>query len=145
MRPCTIVPLCTVYHTSPATRAQSSTPRMRYNLPAKEWFRISGFIHSSLLYKLHSLDALVGIDAGRVVARTGTVFLGKSGCVFDIVFGGTVKFFFENGLLINCLELGLEVIQGLSATVGSSAGVVEVVARVFSFIGQGTLLRQKSD
>lgn len=118
---------------------------MRYNLPAKEWFRISVFIHSSLLYKLHSLDALVRIDAGRVVARTSTVFLGKSGCVFDIVFGRTVKFFFENGLLIDCLELGLEVIQGLGATVGSSAGVVEVIARVLSFVGQSTPVREKSD
>lgn len=56
-----------------------------------------------------------------------------------------MNFFFENGLLINSLELGLEVIQGLGATVGSSAGVVEVVTRVFSFIGQGTPVREKSD
>lgn len=78
--------------------------------------RFVSFI-SSLLYKLHSLDTLVRVDAGRVAARTDTIFLGKSGGVFDIVFGGTMEFFFKDGLLIDCLELGLEVIQGLGAAV----------------------------
>lgn len=88
-----------------------------------------------MLYKLHSLGTLVRIDAGGVVARLGTIFLGKGRRVFDLVFGGTVKFFLENRLLVNCLELGLEVVESLSAAVRSSAGVIEVEFSVFDNFG----------
>ena len=85
------------------------------------------------MYKLHSLDALVRIDAGRVIGAVG-VFLAEGGSLLDVVLGGTVEFFFEDRLLVDGLELGLEVVQCLGAAVGSSSLVSKVVAGVVSFV-----------
>lgn len=41
-----------------------------------------------------------------------------------------MEFFFEDRLLINSLELGLEVVEGLGAAVGSSSLVGEDVAGI---------------
>lgn len=48
-----------------------------------------------------------------------------------------MEFLLEDGLLVNRLELGLEVVQSLRAAVGSSAGIGKVEISVFGFIGQG--------
>jgi len=53
--------------------------------------------------------------------------------LFDVVAGGTVKFLFEDRFLIDGLKLGLEVL-GLSAAVGSTSLVDEIVARVFLIV-----------
>lgn len=45
-----------------------------------------------------------------------------------------MEFFLENWLLVNGLEFGLEVVECLSATVGSTACVGKVEARVFGLV-----------
>lgn len=86
---------------------------------------------------LHLLGAFVRVNASRVAAVVG-VFLAKNGGVLDLVLSGTVKLFFEHWLLIDCFKLGLEVVESLSAAVGSSSLVDEVVARVVSFVRECT-------
>lgn len=80
-----------------------------------------------MLYKLHSLGALVGIDAGRVIARLGTILFAQGRSVFDVILGRAVEFFFEDRLLVDRLELGLEVVECLSAAVRSTSCVGEFV------------------
>ena len=82
---------------------------------------------------LHLLGAFVRVNASRVAAVVG-VFLAKNGGVLDLVLSRAVKLFFEHWLLIDCFKLGLEVVESLSAAVGSSSLVDEVVARVVSFV-----------
>lgn len=85
----------------------------------------------AMLYKLHSLDTLVG---GLRVAAGLTIFLTEGGCLLDVVVSRTVKLFLKDGLLVELLELGLEVVQGLSATIRSSSVVDKVVAGVVGFV-----------
>lgn len=49
-----------------------------------------------------------------------------------------MKFFLKDRLLIVGFELGLEIVEGLSAAVGSSSSVGEVEVGIFSFVAQGT-------
>lgn len=100
---------------------------------------------SSLLYKLHSLDTFVRIDAGRVVAGLSTVFLGEGRSVFHVIFGGAVEFFLKDRLLFVGLELCLEVVEGLGATVRSSSSVGVVDLDVFSVVGQSAPTMRRSD
>lgn len=79
------------------------------------------------MYKLHSLDAFVRVDAGRVVAGI-SVFLAEIRGLLVIVISGTVNIFLEDGFLVDSLELGLEVVQDLRAAVRSSSMIGKCVA-----------------
>jgi len=88
------------------------------------------------LYKLHPLDAFVRVDAGRIVAGDG-VFLAEAGSGLDIFFGWAVELFLKDRLCVNGLELGLEVVQHLSAAVGSTSLVDKSIAGVVGFVNDG--------
>ncbi len=89
-----------------------------------------------MLYKLHSFDALLRVKAGRVAARV-CIFLAEGRGLFDVVVGRAVELFLEDWLLIDCLELGLEVVQCLGAAVGSTSMVGKVVPGVVGFVRKG--------
>lgn len=62
-----------------------------------------------------------------VIARRGTLLL-------ELLTHGTVDFLFEDGLRLQRLELGLEVLELRGGGVAAAAGVVQVVGRVLEFV-----------
>jgi len=55
--------------------------------------------------------------------------------VFEVIVGGAVELFFEDGVLVDGFKLGLEVAESLGAAVGAAAlvdKVVPIVLRLFS-------------
>lgn len=80
-----------------------------------------------MLYKLHSLVTFFGTDRRVTLV---TLFLAEGGSLFNLVLSWSVEFLFEDGFLIDSLELGLEVVQGLGTAIGAASLVGEVIARV---------------
>lgn len=66
------------------------------------------------------IDALVGAGGGALL--------------LELLANGAVELLFEDGLGLNGLKLGLEVLELVGGGVAATAGVVHVVGHVFDFI-----------
>lgn len=66
------------------------------------------------------IDALVGAGGGALL--------------LELFANGAVELLFEDRLGLDCLELGLEVLQLVGRRVAATAGVIDVVGHVFDFV-----------
>jgi hypothetical protein len=66
------------------------------------------------------VDALVGAGGGALL--------------LELLANGAVQLLFEDGLGLDGLELGLEVLELVGRGVAAAAGVVHVVGHVFDFV-----------
>jgi hypothetical protein len=83
----------------------------------------------------HSLNALglfIVIDTAIGALGNNTLSLRK---LFEIL-SRTVQFLLEDGLLLNLLELGLEILQagGVAAAVGAAACIGKIEALILDFL-----------
>ena len=89
-------------------------------------------------HNLNALGLFILIDAAIGALGINTLSLGK---LFEIL-SRTVQFLLEDGLLLNLLELGLEILQagGVAAAVGAAACIGKIEALVLDFLTINTPL-----
>lgn len=89
------------------------------------------------------LENFLLLDATTEGAGIGAFFLGKCRTFVDVILNGAMELFFEDRVLVNRLELGLEVTKNFSAAVGSTTLIGEIVAivlRLFAISTPGGLM-----
>lgn len=74
---------------------------------------------------------------GEALAAAAGLLTAQVAGLLDIVVGGAVEFLFKDGLLVDVLEFGLEVVEGDGAAVAAAALVGEGVAVVLRGVCEG--------
>jgi hypothetical protein len=78
------------------------------------------------------------LDAATIGAGIGAFFLGERGTFVEVILNGAVELFFEDRVLVNCLEFGLEVTKNFIAAIRSTTLIGKIVAIVLRLFAIST-------